>query len=188
MTQQKLALASEQQWFQCRSYAHSLLGTVYITCNALILETDFLHGLHFLELTTASDTWLPDLISVQKPGYLATPGPHRGTVGMVVAPGQRLCQLLPIILFPQLVPAAQRLVLTDGCILSPAAINASEICTVISTTKCSESLTLRYLVAVPLTKDISVWRHHSGVACGSPWGNKLHYTVTIKKKRGEALL
>ena len=156
MTQQKLALASERARLRCRSFAPSLPGTVYITCNSLIWETDFLHGLHFLELTTASDTRLPDLISVQKPEYLATPGPHRGTVGMVVAPGQRLCQLLPIILFPQLVPAAQRLVLTDGCILSPAAINASEICTVISTTKCSESLTLCYLVAVPLTKDISV--------------------------------
>ena len=89
------------------------------------------------------DIRLPDLISVQR--YLTTRRPHCGTVGMDIAPSQRctLCQQLPIILFPQLVPAARPLVLTDSCILSLAALNASEICTVISTTKFSKSLTLR---------------------------------------------
>lgn len=73
------------------------------------------------------------------------------------------CQLLPIILFPQLVPAARPLVLTDSCILSLAALNASEIRTVISATKLSKSLTL--LVVLPLPKDISRLRHRSGVQC-----------------------
>lgn len=117
----------------------------------------------FRGLTTAfciarKDIWLSNLpldIWLLISDSLTWPEHLHYTLSLIVAPLEWVlatsetrhvhCQLLPITLFPHLVPAARPLVLTDSCILSLATLNALEVRSVISATKLSKSLTLHVL-------------------------------------------